>query len=190
MKRRFTLFILLMTTIGFIFSGCQQTTEEQVANDIIAQEHDRAKMVTPPSNTKVQQQQQNTLEDYVTEYADHFGYYLMEAAHELEALAPFYRGGQTVRMNEPEARERLRELHAWTKSMLVKDTPSEFQGVRNVLESLEIELNTVTNLHDELVSNPTSGNRARTKVHFENAVSNLKQVERAYLTVLDNEGLY
>lgn len=178
-------FILLCLLLSF--TACQQEQGQDIARSIDHLQMEETEGIVPvPSNKEQNKRRVNTEQATVT-YAEHFGYYLDQVYLKLDEMKElFYENVSNEELQV--AKSKVNQVQQLSDQHITLLKPEQFEGLHLVHISFLVELESLaSSLENFDVNNETHLRRAR--LYYENAVIALKQMEREFKTVLEEQGI-
>lgn len=173
-----------------MITACGADSEADIVEDVEAQQSDTSTGMKILTNDTDQNKRRVQKSEHLENYADEAGYYLNQSATLLTQLSPYFDRAELSTSDLNDVLSILTKIRDERDAFINLERPRAFEGFHNVHLSTLMEIDALERIFRDMRSptHPLQIDNAR--VHYENAIMSHKLMEREYLTLMEEYGLY
>ncbi|WP_227936277.1 DUF6376 family protein [Alkalihalobacillus deserti] len=182
--------LFLLVGASILLTSCGADSEADIANDVEAQQLNTERLGLEPPNIKGQNQERLPQDERQTKYANEAGFYLAETASLLENMTTLFQQNQANQESLNATISTLDQIRRKSEEFIKLERPEPFDGFHNVHLSTLVELDALRRILEDMKEpiHPLQVTNAR--VYYENSVMSHKLMEREFLSVTEELGIY
>ncbi|MFC0559976.1 hypothetical protein [Halalkalibacter alkalisediminis] len=182
--------LFLFVGASILLTSCGVDSEADIANDVEAQQFNQERLGPQPPSIRGQNRERMAQDERHTAYAHAAGFYLAETATLLEDMTVLFEQNQVNQENLSATQDKLDEIRQKSEQFINLDRPATFDGFHHVHLATLVELDALRRILDDMQEpiHPLQVTNAR--VYYENAVMSHKLMEREFMSVTEELGIY
>ncbi|MCM3713506.1 hypothetical protein M3202_05380 [Alkalihalobacillus oceani] len=183
-------FLTFMLPLFLLLFGCAMNPQDDLMKNLDAEQHKRADSLALHSNNTDQNKVRGLQTNDLQSFASEVGYYLSQSGELLQQISPYF---DTPNLGEGELDHiyaALTAFEAQSEQLQTLSPPPEFNGFFQVQMSTLIEARALADLITAVAETGDMSQLANGRIYYENVVMAHKLMEREYLNVSEEHGLY
>ncbi len=173
-----------------MLTGCGADSEANIANDVEAQQFNTIRQIPEPPSNHSQNRERMVQSEQQEIYASEAGHYLSETATLLENVNDIFEQNQVTSTEINEALSILERIRNESETFVELSRPGVFDGFHHVHLSTLVEIDALRRILEDMKEPVHHLQLTNARVYYENAVMSHKLMEREYLSVTEDLGIY
>lgn len=182
--------LILFLGASILLTSCGTDSEADIANDVEAQQYNVERLGPKPPNIRGQNQERLQQDERYTVYANAAGSYLAETAELLEDMNSIFNQDPLQQEDLNATQSIVDQFRTKSEDFINLERPTPFDGFHHVHLATLMEIDAFRRILEDMQEpiHPLQVTNAR--VYYENAVMSHKLMEREFLSVTEELGVY
>ncbi|MCM3761315.1 hypothetical protein M3212_11025 [Alkalihalobacillus oceani] len=183
-------FLTMMLPLFFLLSGCGMNPQADLVKNLEAEQNKPADNLALHSNNTDQNKVRGLQTNELQSFASEVGYYLAQSGELLREISPYFDSPNLAPGELQHIEAALTAFETQSEQLQALTPPPEFNGFFQVQMSTLIEARALSDLITAVADSGDMSQLANGRIYYENVVMSHKLMEREYLNVSEEHGLY
>ncbi|ARK30397.1 hypothetical protein [Halalkalibacter krulwichiae] len=182
--------VILLIGASIVLSSCGAEDEANIVNDVEAQQLQTEQIAPEAPSIRQQNRERNRQDNDYSIYANEAGFYLSQTATLLEQIAPIFDKNNVNTNKLNQTLSLIEQIQSESESFMNLDRPEPFDGFHHVHLATLIEVDALKRVMSDMKNPIHPLQLTNARVYYENAVQSHKLMEREYLSITEELGIY